>query len=112
MHFLVFLVTRPYPFHQRQLINRPVRREVLEGVLNQTKGIMKTKFRILLIIGVAVALIAAGVPVINSGKGWTKKNTPCYSQEEVRNLMRLNSMSQKEAEEVLALSCEFAVRPE
>ena len=75
---------------------------------------MKTKSRILMVlIGVTVAIITAGVPSMKQGGKPQTNPKPevkeCYSESEVQILMRLNGCSRETAVEILNLSCEYAV---
>ena len=72
---------------------------------------MKTKSRILMVlIGVTVAIVTAGVPILKGSVEQPKTHPKeCYSESDVQILMRLNGCSRDTAVEILKLSCEYAI---
>jgi hypothetical protein len=71
---------------------------------------MKAKFRIIVVlVGLTVAMITAGVPPMKKEKA-TKANS-CYTETDVNVLMVLNQCSRAEAVAVLDLACEYVIMP-
>ena len=76
---------------------------------------MKTKIKFILVLGIMIiAIVTSGVPFGRQGQGASKtanEQSVCYSDEEVKLLMKENHCDRVQAEEVLKLSCMYAVTP-
>lgn len=73
---------------------------------------MKAKFRIIVVlVGLTVAMITAGVPPVKKVGDEPVKPNYCYAETDVQALMALNQCSRAEALEVLNVACEYAIMP-
>lgn len=73
---------------------------------------MKTRFRIIVVlVGLTVAMITAGVPPMKKEGERTVTPNTCFAEADVQALMVLNHCSRKEALEVLETACEYVIKP-
>ncbi|MCK6617500.1 MAG: hypothetical protein L6Q51_07625 [Cyclobacteriaceae bacterium] len=73
---------------------------------------MKARFRIIVVlVGLTVAVITAGVPPMKKVGDESVKPNSCYAEADVQALMVLNHCSRAEALEVLDIACEYATMP-
>ncbi|QOI98430.1 MAG: hypothetical protein HRU69_13420 [Flammeovirgaceae bacterium] len=71
---------------------------------------MKARFRIIVVlVGLTVAVITAGVPPVKKVGDEPVKPNACYAETDVQALMVLNHCSRAEAVAVLNLACEYAI---
>ena len=77
---------------------------------------MKTKIKFILVLGVMIiAIVTSGVPFGRQGQGASKTSNglaECYKQDEIQLLMENNHCDRVRAEELLRLSCMYAITPE
>ncbi|MFN3841268.1 MAG: hypothetical protein ACK4RF_11240 [Cyclobacteriaceae bacterium] len=73
---------------------------------------MKAKFRIIVVlVGLTVAMITAGVPPVKKVGVDEVKPNACYNETDVQALMALNRYSRAEALAVLDIACEYVIMP-
>jgi|DewCreStandDraft_4_1066084.scaffolds.fasta_scaffold542637_1 hypothetical protein len=73
---------------------------------------MKARFRIIVVlVGLTVAMITAGVPPMKKVGNKQAKTNSCYAEADVQALMVLNHCSRAEAVAVLDLACEYVIMP-
>ena len=77
---------------------------------------MKAKVRLIMVLaGLTVAVISAGVPVVRMDRNENseKHNTDkCYTEKEILFLMQTTNTSRTQAVEVLDLACKYAITAE
>lgn len=77
---------------------------------------MKTKIKFILVLGIMIiAIVTSGVPFGRQGQGASKTSNglaDCYTESEVQLLMEANHCNRMQAEEVLRLSCMYAITPD
>jgi hypothetical protein len=73
---------------------------------------MKTRFRIIVVlVGLTVAMITAGVPPMKKDGEKAVPPNSCFAETDVQALMMLNHCSRGEAVAILNLACEHAIMP-
>jgi hypothetical protein len=73
---------------------------------------MKTRFRIIVVlVGLTVAMITAGVPPMKKDGEKAVSSNNCFAEADVQELMVLNHCSRGEAVAILNLACEHAIMP-
>lgn len=77
---------------------------------------MKAKVRLIMVLaGLTVAIITAGVPVVRMDRNENSERqsaSKCYSEKEILFLMETTNTSRTHAVEVLDLACKYAITPE
>ncbi len=73
---------------------------------------MKARFRIIVVlVGLTVAMITAGVPPMKKDGVTPIKPNNCFTESDVQALMVLNHSSRAEAVAILDLACDYSISP-
>ncbi len=73
---------------------------------------MKARIRLIMVlVGLTVAVITAGVPPMKMDEDHGTIVNNCYAETDVIELMKVSNCSRDQAVKILNLACDYAIKP-